>query len=212
MNDTTFVPGGTTDQNPLLLAHVFDESGINTTGTGIGHDILATVEGLESGKNYILNQYYEADVDSYNSGSITYPFQGLEEGPHTLSLRVWDIHNNSTTAYLDFVVIPNANMIVENLMNYPNPFITHTNFVFDHNQTGQELSITIQIFSSGGSLIKTIETQMTPEGYRSDPITWDGRTDAGGEIGRGFYIYRLVVRNEVGDTQEEQSKLIYLKN
>ncbi len=212
MNDTTFVDGGTTDENPLLLARVFDESGINTTGSGIGHDILATIEGLENSDSYILNQYYEADVDSYNSGIINYPFHKLDNGDYTLSLRVWDIHNNSSVAYLDFIVVSSSSMIVENLMNYPNPFMSNTNFVFDHNQTGQELNVLIYIFNTNGGLVKTIETEMTPEGYRSTPISWDGSTDAGGKIGRGLYLYKLVVRNENGTTQEENSKLIYIRN
>jgi hypothetical protein len=39
MNDTDFTFGGLTDENPRMLALIFDESGINTVGTGIGHDI-----------------------------------------------------------------------------------------------------------------------------------------------------------------------------
>ncbi|MEJ2595604.1 MAG: type IX secretion system sortase PorU [bacterium] len=212
MNDTTFVPGGTTDQHPLLLAKVFDESGINTTGAGIGHDIQATISGSGMNSSYIINQYYEADVDSYNSGTINYPFHDLDNGKHTLTLRVWDIHNNSSTAAIDFIVVSNASMLVENLMNYPNPFINGTHFVFDHNQTGQELSVLIEIFNSGGGIVKTIETRINPEGYRSTPIYWDGSTDNGGKIGRGFYVYRVVVRNENGDTQEEHAKLLYIRN
>jgi len=210
MNDISFVPGGMTDQNPGLFSIVSDENGINTTGNGIGHDILATIDS-EDNQSHILNQYYEADIDSYNSGTISYPFQNLSDGEHTLSLKVWDIYNNSTTAYLNFIVVSNNDMFVENLMNYPNPFIDYTNFVFDHNQSGQQLDVLIQVFTSSGQMVKTIETQITSEGYRSTPITWDGNTDSGGKIGRGFYVYRLVVRNETGATQEEHSKLVFIR-
>ena len=212
MNDTTFVSGGTTDQNPLLLARVSDENGINTTGNGIGHDILATISSGDLSSSYIINQYYEADVDSYNSGTITYPFRNLEDGKHTLSLRVWDIHNNSSTATLDFIVVSNGSMLVEHLMNFPNPFFEGTSFVFDHNQSGQELDVQIHIFNSAGALVKTLESHMTPEGYRSTPVYWDGTTDNGGRISRGFYVYRLLVRNEKGETQQEQSKLVYIRD
>jgi flagellar hook assembly protein FlgD len=71
--------------------------------------------------------------------------------------------------------------------------------------------VKIEIFNSSGTLLKTIETRMNPEGYKSDPIEWDGRTDAGGLIGRGFYIYRVVVRAEDGSTQQDQSKLVYVR-
>jgi hypothetical protein len=210
MNDTTFLSGGKTDQNPVLLARVADESGINTTGNGIGHDIMATLD-ADNTQSFVLNQFYEADIDSYNGGQISYPFRNLSEGEHTLSLKVWDIYNNSSTAYLKFVVVNGANLIVENLLNYPNPFMQSTSFVFDHNQSGQDLDVKIEIFNSMGTLVKTLETRMNPEGYRSDPIVWDGTTDSGGQIGRGFYIYRVVVRAEDGSTQQDQSRLVYVR-
>ena len=210
MNDSTFQSGGITDQNPSLLAKVFDESGINTTGNGIGHDISAWIDN-DDNKSYTLNQYYEADVDSYNSGRITYPFRDLPDGEHTLNLKVWDIYNNSSTAQINFLVVSNHNIIVEQLRNYPNPFITNTEFVFRHNQSGQDLDVLLEIYTSSGQLIKSIETVMQPEGYVSDPIYWDGSTDAGGKIGRGLYIYRVVVQNEFGAQAVDQSKLIYVR-
>lgn len=210
MNDTTFVPGGKTDQRPDLLAFVFDESGINTTGNGIGHDIVATIDD-DYNQSYILNQYYEADMNSFQSGTVNYPFSSLEDGPHELSLRVWDIYNNSSTAYLQFVVISQSTMVVENLLNYPNPFISETNFVFDHNQSGQDLDVKILIFSMNGQKIKTIETRITPEGYQSTPIKWNGLNDSGAAIGKGFYVYRVIVQNEEGATGQETSKLVFLR-
>ena len=40
MNDENFVSGGITNENPTLLANLYDENGINTA-SGIGHDITA---------------------------------------------------------------------------------------------------------------------------------------------------------------------------
>jgi len=210
MNDTTFTDGGKTDQNPDLLAFVFDESGINTTGNGIGHDIVATIDD-DYNQSYILNQYYEADMNSFQSGKINYPISNLEDGSHILSLRVWDIYNNSSTAYLNFVVVSQNEMLVENLLNYPNPFISETNFVFNHNQSGQDLDVKIVIFSLDGRKVKTIETRVNPEGYQSTPIKWDGRNDNGATIGKGFYVYRVIVKNENGATGEDTSKLVFLR-
>jgi hypothetical protein len=210
MNDTTFLSGDITDQNPVLLARVFDESGINTTGNGIGHDIIATLDSEQS-QSFTLNKYYEADRDSYSSGNISYPFSNLEDGEHILSLKVWDIYNNSSTASLKFLVISTDRLTIQNLLNYPNPFTNSTNFVFDHNQSGQELDVKIYIYNSSGAQIKTIETQITPEGYKSAPIHWDGSTDAGGMIGRGFYVYRTIVKNQNGETAQDQSKLVFIR-
>jgi len=210
MNDTTFIAGDITDQNPDLLAFVFDESGINTTGNGIGHDIVAKIDD-DPNMSFILNDYYEADINSYQSGVVNYPFTSLEDGPHVLSLRVWDIYNNSSTAYLEFVVMSQNELIVENLINYPNPFISETNFVFDHNQSGQDLDVKIQIFSLDGRIVNTIETRITPEGYKSTPIKWTGLNNKGSKIAKGFYIYRAIVSKQDGNTGQDTSKLIFLR-
>lgn len=210
MNDTTFKSGDITDQDPVMLARVWDESGINTTGNGIGHDIIATLDGDVS-QNFTLNQFYAADENSYNSGSITYPFKNLKPGKHTLSLKVWDIYNNSSTAQLEFTVMSSENVIIENLMNYPNPFTSYTNFVFNHNQSGQELNVKIYIYNLAGAHITTLETTVTPEGYTSPPIRWNARNARGDIIGRGFYIYRLVVRNQNGSTAEEHGKMVFIR-
>jgi len=210
MNDTTFMPGDFTNQNPSLLAFVSDASGINTTGNGIGHDII-TILNEDKELTFVLNDYYEAEQNRYNKGKISYPFNDLPDGEHNLSFKVWDVYNNSSTAYLNFLVVSSQELLVENLMNYPNPFMYETNFVFDHNQQGNEIDVLLEIFRLNGQLVRTIKSKLNPEGFRSEPIVWDGSTDSGGNIGRGFYVYRVTVRNEGGATGKDQSKLVYIR-
>jgi len=209
MNDTTFQPGGTTNESPVLLAIVHDDNGINTTGNGIGHDVVATLD--DEGSTYNLNNYYEAQRDSYKSGRIAYPLSHLSEGPHTISLKVWDIYNNSTTATLNFTVVSSGNFVVENLINYPNPFSGSTSFVFDHNQAGQTLNVNIRVYSLDGKLIRNLNAQVSSESYQSEPIVWDATNEGGSKISPGMYMYKVVVQNENGSTSSESSKLIYLQ-
>ncbi len=210
MYDTTFVPGSIVGENPVLFAKVRDESGINTTGSGIGHDIVTTVDDNPN-LAYVLNDYYEADENSFNSGVVTYPFADLAEGDHMLSLKVWDVYNNSSIAYLPFTVVTSMNVIVENLRNFPNPFSTDTEFTFTHNQSGNALDVALHIYRMDGKLVRTLNTKIDAEGYQISPLKWDGTSNAGGKIGRGFYVVRVVVRNEAGQTGEDSSKLIYIK-
>jgi hypothetical protein len=209
MNDTTFEPGGTTNQNPEFLAIVSDESGINTTGNGIGHDIVAAIEDM--GTSYNLNNYYEAQRDSYKSGRIRYALSKLIEGEHTISLKVWDIYNNSTTASLTFTVVSADNLIVENLINYPNPFSGSTSFVFDHNQAGQVLQVKIRIYSLDGRLVRNLNAQVSSESYQSEPVVWDATTEGGSKISSGMYMFQVVVQNENGSSSQQSSKMIYLQ-
>ncbi len=212
MNDENFVFGGITNENPDLLAFVNDESGINTVGNGIGHDIVTILD--DNTENlYVLNDYYEADINSYTSGTIRYPFSNLSEGMHNLSLKVWDVFNNSSTAYIEFFVTVSSEMAIEHLYNYPNPFIsgTGTSFVFEHNQANTNLEVQIQIFALNGQLVKTINTFVYTNGFRSDPIKWYGTNDNGSNVKKGMYIYRLLVKNPDGSFNEKRSKLVLMK-
>ena len=209
MNDDNFVFGGTTDENPQLLVYVSDSSGINTVGTGIGHDLTAILDDATVNP-IVLNDYYEADKDSYQSGKIIYQLKNLKEGAHKLKVKVWDVHNNSAEDYTEFIVASSEDLIIKNLLNYPNPFTTRTSFYFEHNQPGAELDVLIQIFTVTGKLVKTIENHLTATGYRCGPFDWDGHDDFGSRIGRGVYIYRLKIRTNSGQTVEKFEKLVIL--
>lgn len=210
MNDENFAFGGITNENPVLLAYVSDSSGINTVGTGIGHDIVAALDN-DNNKSVNINDYYESDVDSYTTGVVTYPFTSLSEGNHTLSLKVWDVHNNSSEAYTEFVVSSSAELAIDHVLNYPNPFTTSTAFYFDHNQPNNMLEVQVQIYTVSGRLIKTIDEFVITNGYRSEPIHWDGLDDFGDRIGRGVYIYKMRVRSQDGTYAEKLEKLVILR-
>lgn len=209
MNNERFVNGGMTDQNPSLLAFVEDDIGINTVGTGIGHDITAILD-AQSSNPIILNDYYQAEKDNYKKGSIRYPFRNLSEGKHTLSLKVWDVANNSAEASIEFVVIKSSELSLDRLLNYPNPFSNQTQFYFEYNQPGVAVDVDLSVFTVSGKLVKTIRTALFSNGYRSEPIPWDGRDDYGDRIGRGVYVYRLRVRTPDGRTAEKFEKLVIL--
>lgn len=210
LNNTKFVFGGITDEDPDLYAEVFDSNGVNMVGSGIGHDITAVLDNQAS-NTLVLNDYYEADVNSYQSGKVRYPFSSLEEGRHTLKFQVWDVNNNPSDAYTEFVVANTAELALEHVLNYPNPFTTNTDFYFEHNKPGLNLDVRIEIFSVGGKLIKTIDGLYGDDGYRIGPINWNGRDDYGDLIGKGVYVYRVSVKTPVGERAEEYEKLVILK-
>lgn len=102
-------------------------------------------------------------------------------------------------------------MVLDNLFNYPNPFTNETSIVFDHNQAGNELQVKLSIFNLQGQLIRTIETEFKGDNFRSEPIRWNGLTDAGDDVTEGLYIYRVFVTNEKGESSEKRAKLLFVK-
>ena len=210
MNDEKFVRGGMTDKNPFLYAIVKDSSGINTVGTGIGHDMTAELDS-KTNNRYVLNDFYETDLDSYQSGKVKYPFKNLESGSHTITFKVWDVYNNSSEATTDFVVSESAQLALDHVLNYPNPFTTHTTFMFEHNRPNIPLDVQVQIFTVSGKLIKTISDKIITDGFRSDKLQWDGLDDYGDKIGKGVYVYRLRINTLDGQYADKFEKLVILR-
>lgn len=210
MNDRNFVNQGLTDENPIFLADLYDENGINTVGNGIGHDITAVLD-ANSAKPIVLNQYYKADLDTYKSGKTRYLMHDLDPGRHTITLRVWDVNNNSSEATIEFTVVENKEIAIDHVLNYPNPFTTHTEFYFEHNQVDVNLEVQIQIMTITGKLVKTINRSVSTNGFRSQGIPWNGRDDFGDQLAKGVYVYKLTVNAPDGSTANKIEKLVLLK-
>jgi hypothetical protein len=210
LNDDSFVSGGITDETPIIIATIFDENGINTVGNGIGHDLVAIVDDNTS-EPIILNEYYTADLDSYQSGKVNYTMPTLEKGKHTLTLKVWDVNNNSSQTTIEFIVQEKEELALDHVLNYPNPFTTKTEFFFEHNQVCSELETQVQIYTVSGKLVKTINQLVNTQGFRSAGISWDGKDEFGDQLAKGVYIYKLKVKSIDGIIAEKTEKLVLLK-
>lgn len=210
INDTLFVDGGYTHESPVLLAKVFDKNGINTTGSGIGHDITLIIDNDYTNVQ-VLNDFYSAETNSFQRGSIEFPILNMNEGIHTATLKVWDIFNNSTEKTIRFNVIKSENVSIAKVYNYPNPFSDKTYFMLEHNQAGKKLNVVVRIYSTSGKLMTTLKNELTPDGFRSGFIEWNGCTSGGEQLHNGVYIYRIEATNENGKTDFDTGRLVILR-
>lgn len=211
MNNTNFANGGITNQHPMLLACITDDTGINSTGAGVGHDITTYLDG-EIVNTIVLNDYYSPgegngclapNLAEYQKGNVTYPFRNLSPGEHTLTFKVWDINNNSTTETLKFIVKDETNqhLIINRPLNWPNPFTDKTYIQFEHN-CDDILDVNVQIYTITGKLVKTISQTVMSEpflqGFRTprQAIEWDGRDDFGDVVAKGTYIFKIFAKSQ----------------
>jgi hypothetical protein len=209
LNDTTFVFGGLTDENPTIVAKLFDDNGINTTGNGVGHDITAILD-ENTADEIVLNDYYETNLNSYQAGVVSYPLKELSNGHHKLRLKAWDVYNNSGSAYTEFIVAASERLALSHVLNYPNPFTTNTDFYLEHNQPGQDLFVRVQVLTITGRVVKTIDGTYNSKGFRLGPINWNARDEYGDRLGRGTYIYRVKVTAQNGEVADKFEKLVIL--
>lgn len=209
MNDESFISGGITNESPIFLAFLEDEHGMNTA-SGIGHDMIAILDGDETNP-FILNDYYETELNDHTRGKLRFPFANLEKGLHTLTFKAWDVYNNLVTAELTFVVVGDDEMRIERVLNYPNPFVSYTEFWFTHNRPFEPLDVQVQVFTITGKVVKTINQSVTTDGFLCRDIKWDGRDDFGDRIGKGVYVYKLTVKSSTTNKRAEKyEKLVLL--
>ena len=93
-----------TNETPTIHIELSDQSGINTTGNGLGHDIVAIIDNDEA-TTYTLNNYYSQAVGDYRSGTVTYTLPTLPAGKHTLVVRAFDTLNNMGEQAYSFEVV-----------------------------------------------------------------------------------------------------------
>lgn len=214
MDSEDFITGSQTDKDPLLLVSLADDLGINVTGNSIGHDLEAVLD-EDTRNSIILNDYYEAEADDFTKGKVRYPLFDLEPGLHTITVRAWDVANNSAQGKTEFLVAANGADALSRVLNYPNPFTDRTCFQFDHTLVGQEVEAIVQIYTVNGRLVKTL-THPYPfsDGTvrQDDCIEWDGLDDYGDQLARGVYLYQVRLRGSEGTVVDgELEKLVILK-
>jgi hypothetical protein len=191
MDDTTFQNGGLTNTNTLLIAKLFDDNGINISNAGIGHNISAQLSGSNEVLN--LNEFYTTENNSYQYGVVKYPFNKLKSGNYTLRFTAWDTHNNASNETIEFVVGESEKLILSNVMNIPNPASDKTIFFFDHNRTGDDLLVEIEITDQFGKIVKTLNKNIAPAPTTINNLEWNTDDDLGTPLASGCYIYHLKV-------------------
>ena len=205
LNSTSFKDGGTVSASSVLIANISDETGINTSGTGIGHDITAILDN-DNSNVMVLNDYFEGDKDNYKSGKIVFPLTNLAGGEHILKLKVWDVLNNSSEKEIHFFV--KDVFRIESVNCFPNPTNGQTQFMFTHNQPDATFDVSLEIFETNGSRIEIYQTKVGSSGTESAPLVWNPVARQL-KMKAGVYIYRLTVTSD-SRVSSGSGRLVYV--
>jgi hypothetical protein len=206
MNSESFKDGGVVSASSVLIANIKDDTGINTAGTGIGHDITAVLDG-DNSNVMVLNDYFQASKDKYTEGSIVFPLTNLSEGNHTLKIKVWDVMNNSSEKEIHFVV--KDEFRIESVLCYPNPMQEQTSFIFTHNQPDESFDVVLEVFLSSGTRVDLLPVKVSSQGTESQPLAWTPASRAV-KMRPGVYIYRMSVTTSDGKSGSASGRLVYI--
>jgi hypothetical protein len=206
LNSTNFVSGDKVNETPLFIANISDIDGINMVGSGIGHDLMLTID-QDPSQSYIINDYFLAKTDSYTDGAVKYKLPEMPNGKHTLTFRAWDLLNNSTTNTVDFEVVKGLTPEIFSVYNYPNPVKTTgiTKIVVNHDRPETILNTTVEIFDISGRKI------WSKSQSNADNITWNLVTDTGNAAKTGIYFYRVNIKTANSDIFSKTNKMLVIE-
>ena len=138
---------------------------------------------------YVLNDYFTAKNNSFQTGQVSYKMPEMTEGQHQLTFRAWDLLNNSNTATLNFQVVKGLDPNIYQVISYPNPVSCSEtlNIRIEYDQPDEIIRTVINIYDLSGHLIASHEQDGT------DGIAWNIA-----ELGMstGIYVYQVQINRQ----------------
>lgn len=203
LNTPSFMNGDDTYETPRFFADIYDEHGINTVGSGIGHDLLLVLDN-DPKQSYILNEYFTGKGDSYTSGQVSYALAELPEGHHTLTFKAWDLLNNSSSRALDFNVVKGLDPKLVSVTSYPNPVQENgiMRFVIQYDQPDTWVEMGLYVYDLAGRLVWN-DTKINAEQIEMN------LTDI--RLNAGVYVYKMEIHSENSKRVSRSGKIIVTK-
>ena len=204
LNSKEFVSGDQVNESPLFVAKIKDQNGINRVGSGIGHDLLLTID-QDPTQSSIVNDYFSADANSYTEGIVKYKLSDLANGKHTLTFRAWDLLNNSSTKTIEFEVVEGLIPNIFSIYNYPNPAKVNTQIIVNHDRPETILYTTVDIIDLSGRNIWSFSQT------NADDVSWDLIGNDGIKVKPGIYLYRVSIKTKDSDISSKTNKLLIIE-
>ncbi len=207
LDNENFKSGNKVSKAPLFIAYLEDDSGINTTGSAIGHDITAVID-KQTDKMITLNDFFQSGLDTYKNGKVLFQLPELPDGEHTLKFKAWDLANNSTEIEIRFIV--SSGLVIRKVTTFPNPFKEYTDFIAEYNRFSEKMNIKIEIFNQQGTQVDQIITDSGSSSFASQPIRWfPGLNNQ--RLSAGMYYYRFRLTATDGFSDIKTGQLIYTR-
>jgi len=164
---------------------------------------------LDTGSNQIVNIPMDSPnikfipSDSNNKFATLQYYPTLKSGEYKLFVQASDAAGNKSGVNprsVNFNVIEEES--ISNVLNYPNPFSTSTQFVFTLTGSNIPEVMSISIMTLSGKVVREItKEELGPLniGINRTAFKWDGTDEYGSKLANGVYLYKVNVRNAEGE-------------
>ena len=199
LNHSDFANGETVNTNPLLIASVSDNVGINISSAGVGHQLILTLDEMTTFSN--LASFYTPKADGTPGGTINYQLENLSAGAHTIRLRVFDTSGNMAQQEIEFFVDPEAAPRIFDVFTDANPASTSANFYIRHDRPENLVEVGIEVFDLLGHPVWSASQKGVSDMDLSTPVTWNLCDRTGRRVNRGIYLYRATITTDNANYQ-----------
>ena len=209
LNAKSFKNGSKVHVSPYFVAELYDENGINASGSSIGHDLELIIDG-DMTKTYNLNSYFNYEFGDYRSGTLGFSIPQLDYGRHKLLFRAWDVLNNSSTAELDFEVARDIAPDCISVKCVRDPSTGGATFIITHDRAGSELNVQLDIYDMAGRQL----WRYTESGVPADntyTFDWNLSMDGGRRLQTGVYLFKISISSD-GSGQSSKTKKLLITN
>jgi len=202
-----FRPGDFVRANPFLIVDLWDATGVNTTGVGVGHDIEASIN--NQARIEVLTNSYETSLTDPKAGTARRQLFGLGPGTHHVRVRAWDVLNNFSEAETSFRIVgPEGTAESGDLLAYPNPFSDATVITFKHTFDAP-FDLTLSIYTHDGRLVYRRSSEV--QAMQTAEIPWDARDTNGDVLPSGAYLAVATCVSRTGSVTVVGGKLSLLR-
>ena len=208
LNNEDFTEGSDVNESPMLIAEVYDRSGLNFSSAGVGHQMTLLLDDVTTLSD--VSSYFTPEMAPDGEGSggyIHYPLEDIADGMHSLRLKVWDTFANSSERTITFNVINGLAPKLYAVYAYPNPARSEANFYLRHNRPDAYITVTIYVYNLMGQLVWSTTESGRSDMFNSFPITWDLTDLSGRRLQRGIYLYRAGISTDGVQETTESHKI-----
>ena len=209
LNNSDFSYGATINETPVFIAQVYDKSGINVSGIGLGHDMTIMIDNNPN-MEYVINDYFTPVSGDFGRGNIMYQIPELSEGEHTLIFKVWDTEGNSSEKSTSFVVKKGLEPNIYQLYTTQNPVRDEAKFYINHDRPNMVMQVTIAIYDLWGNELWRCESEGKSDMWKTEPVIWDLTDASGKRVPPGIYIYKAYISTENSKSATEAKKIAVL--
>lgn len=197
INSNSFISGQTISDESTLYVHMYDDTGLNLA-QNTGHGITATINNV----SYDITNSFISSPHSSKSGEIKYQLPSLPEGSYTLSLKIWDVWNNSTTKSISFKIAPKEN--ISYTFDLESKIVKdHLKLIFSTESKNSDILLRYKIFDKSNNQKWVHEEKGKASTLSNYTYKWNLTDSKGCKLGSGSYSLRLYVK--IGDREEEKT-------